>query len=387
MKRCSFLLACGLFAAALSGLAACDSALVGAVCKTGFTLCEGVCVDLRADFRNCGACGKSCGRFACEDGICSTTKLHDADGGAAGVGPDGSGFGDGGTGDGGGDGGTGDGGAADGGGEGGSGEGGSGEGGSGEGGSGEGGSGEGGTGDGGFDPDTGLGGCGLGEQECSGTCSNPAVDLAHCGSCDVACKDNEVCSAGVCSVQCEPPLMLCDGQCFDFGIDPDHCGSCGNRCASGICEEGVCADAIAGQVIVVGHDFLTANTAMRRLAGNAIFLARGAPVRVLVYRGEANDASANGVENALNVVKGELGRDWRKIDAIEAIVPVQLAAADAFLIHAQANATNSTLMKLGEEWGPAVAQFLIAGGVVVLFETPSATNDGTFRILEPAHIF
>jgi hypothetical protein len=228
----------------------------------------------------------------------------------------------------------------------------------------------------------------LGEQQCSGVCSNPAADPAHCGSCDNACLPIEVCSAGSCAIECEAPLVQCDGQCFDLTTDPDHCGACGTRCTSGICEDGSCADAIAGQAVVIGHDFVSAsNTAMRRLAGNAVFLARGAPVRVLVYRGEASDASANGVETAIDAVKRELGRDWQKIAAIESIVPLQLASADALLVHAQAGASKSTLMKLGQQWGNAIAQFLVAGGVVVVFDTPSTTNDGTFRVLEAAHIF
>jgi hypothetical protein len=350
------------------GASGCDSPIVGAECKTGFTLCDGVCVDLHADFRNCGTCGRGCGRFVCEEGICSTTQLRDGglieggslDGSLLDGGAGEGGTSEGGTLDGGPDGSTTDGGTLDGGPDG------------------------GGT----FNPDSGLGGCGLGEQECSGVCSNPAADPAHCGTCDNACLSTEVCSAGSCGIECDPPLVQCDGQCFDLATDPDHCGACGTRCTSGICEDGSCADAIAGQAVVIGHDFVSPpNTAMRRLAGNAVFLARGAPVRVLVYRGEASDASANGVETAIDAVKRELGRDWQKIAAIESILPLQLASADALLVHAQAGASKSTLVKLGQQWGNAIAQFLVAGGVVVVFDAPSTTNDGTFRVLEAAHIF
>jgi hypothetical protein len=56
-------------------------------------------------------------------------------------------------------------------------------------------------------------------------------------------------------------------------------------------------------------------------------------------------------------------------------------------VHAQAGARKSTLQKLGEEWGNAMAQFVALGGVIVLFDAPSPTNDGTFRLLEPAQIF
>jgi hypothetical protein len=93
------------------------------------------------------------------------------------------------------------------------------------------------------------------------------------------------------------------------------------------------------------------------------------------------------VEQAIDFAKAEIGRDWRKIDAIEALVPLQLADADVLLVHAQSNATNSTLMKLGQQWGSALSQFLVRGGIVVLFEAPTTRNDGTYRILVPANIF
>jgi hypothetical protein len=176
-------------------------------------------------------------------------------------------------------------------------------------------------------------------------------------------------------------------MCFDLMTDPDHCGSCSNRCKSGICELGMCADAIAGQAVVIGHDFSAANTAMQRLAGNAVFLAQGAPVRVLVYRGDADATSIAGVERAIDVVKSETGRDWQRTDAIEALVPLQLGAADVFLVHAQVQASNSSLRKLGQQWGNALAQFASTGGVIVLIEAPSAQNAGTFQLLAPAHIF
>jgi hypothetical protein len=238
-----------------------------------------------------------------------------------------------------------------------------------------------------FDPDTGLPGCDLGEQECSGLCSNPLYDPHNCGDCGTVCPDEQFCAGGTCADRCVAPLTQCGFQCFDLSQDPDHCGDCNTRCTSGICEMGACADRIAGQAVVIGHDFIGSNNAMQRLAGNAVFLARGAPVRVLVYRGEASDASASGVEGAIDVVKNELGRDWRKVDAVESIVPLQLANADALLVHAQAGARNSTLTKLGQQWGNAIAQFLNSGGVVVLFDAPSTLNDGTFRILEASHVF
>jgi hypothetical protein len=327
-------------------LCACDSPLVGAKCRAGFTICAGVCVDEHADFRNCGACGHSCGLYLCQQGVCSKTQLRDA-GADTGTSEADSGRA------------LADAGALD---------------------------------SGSLDAsqvgsDAAVMACGLGERDCSGQCVNPHIDPAHCGSCDNGCAVGQVCSAGVCMAQCEAPLTLCSGQCFDLTQDSDHCGSCDTRCPSGICELGVCAGAIAGQAVVIGHDFLSANNAMQRLAGNAVFLGRGAPVRVLVYRGESSSASQTGVESAIDVVKAEIGRDWQRIEAIESLVPLQLAAADVLLVHAQSNATKSTLVKLGQQWSNALSQFVGTGGVVVVFDAPSSSNDGTFRMLEPSQIF
>jgi hypothetical protein len=140
-------------------------------------------------------------------------------------------------------------------------------------------------------------------------------------------------------------------------------------------------------VVVIGHDMVGANNAMRRIASNAVFLSRGAPLRVLIYRGEALESSVAGVEAALDFGTGELGRSIERIDAVDALVPLQLTNADVFLIHAQAHATNSTLQKLGKQWTNALAQFVARSGTVVLFEAPSSSNDGTFRVLEPARLF
>lgn len=334
----------------------CASPIVGAKCKTGYSQCGGACVDLRADFRNCGTCGQDCGRFVCQNAVCSHTVRPDGGGfGDGSVVMDGA-LGDGST--------TFDGGKLDG----------------GPIGAGQADSGR-------FSADTGLPGCSIGEQACVGGCVDPLVDPDNCGSCGTVCAPPQFCAQGACVIHCDPPLKACGLQCLDLTTDPDNCGSCGVSCASGICEAAGCADAIPGHVVVIGHDFLSANTSMRRIAGNAVFLARGAPVQVLAYRGSAPAASVSGVEAAINFVKAETGRQWTKTDAIESIVPLQLRDADVFVIHAQLSATKSTLAKLGSQWGPALADFLVTGGVIVVFDGPSTKNDGTYKILQPAAIF
>ncbi len=325
------------------GLVACGSPIVGEECKSGLTACSGMCVDTSADYQNCGACGHDCGAFLCVQGVCSNAPRLDGggpDAGDSGVdsGLDGSVIGTG-------------------------------------------------MSDASFDPNPGLGGCRIGEQACGGTCSDPDSDHDNCGSCGHACPANQSCSLGFCQPACDSGLFPCRGGCLDFRTNPTSCGDCGVNCISGICEAGSCADALPGYAVVIGHDMVSANDAIRRLAGSAVFLARGNPVRVLAYRGDSDPKSILGVERAINFEKTESGRAWQRIDAIETIVPLQLRDADVFVIYPQQTARKSTLQKLGKQWGNALAQFVSTGGVVVLFEGPSTTNDGTFRVLEPAKIF
>ncbi|HEX2675034.1 MAG TPA: hypothetical protein VHM19_00305 [Polyangiales bacterium] len=340
-----------LFAALL--LAACGSPLVGAKCKSGLSLCDGQCVDTSANFDNCGTCGHSCGIFVCDNGTCTDKIRPDAgtpDGGPIDAGRDAAISGDSGMSPDGGPIGTG-------------------------------------TTDGGFNPDPGLGGCKIGQQECAGICTNPLTDAENCGACGTHCKPNEVCSAGACDPVCDVDLVLCSGICVDLTTDPNNCAACDRVCESGICENNECADRVPGYVVVIGHDFTESNKAMSRIAGDAVFLGRGAPVRVLVYRGDATAQSVSGVEAAITGVSTTTGRAWKRTDAVDSIVPLQLQNADVFLIHAQSKARKSTLMKLGTEWGDALAQFVSTGGVIVLFEAPSTTNDGTYHLLEPSKIF
>ena len=48
---------------------------------------------------------------------------------------------------------------------------------------------------------------------------------------------------------------------------------------------------------------------------------------------------------------------------------------------------TAELTTLGQKWGLALSQFLLRGGVVVVFETASNSNVGTYRILSPSGLF
>jgi hypothetical protein len=342
-------------------LAACGSPIVGAECKPGFVICDGRCIDPKSNADHCGKCGHSCGGFECSAAMCTSTPLPEDAGLDGGPQSDAGRAKDAGPGRDGGDGGnapptTGRGGAGT-----------------------------------PFRPDGGLSfpdpmvstGCSVGETACGDVCSNTRSDPKHCGECGKGCMTGQFCAVGECVDVCDAPLSFCDGNCYDLQNDEDHCGSCGTACASGICTAGQCADVLPGSLVVVGHDYSTAaSAAMKRIASNAVFLG-GTPVKAVVYRGTAKQASADGIKAAID----SDGRSWDQVAADPEHVTDQLRGATAFVIEPQATSTNDELQALGQKWGLALSQFLLRGGAVVVFETNTTSNDGTYKILEPSGLF
>ena len=231
--------------------------------------------------------------------------------------------------------------------------------------------------------------CALGQLACSGGCVDGLVDSLHCGACDVVCGSGEVCAAGVCRGTCGAPLVLCGGRCVEVASDARNCGGCGIACGdTGLCIDGACSSALAGHVVVVGHNYEATLTAQDRVAGNALFLARGAPVRTIVFEGTVSAVSRVGAEAAISRTATAIGRAWMPIRVSDASkVPLFLAAADALLVHAQPLGTDADLLAIGAMWGPALRAFLARGGVVVVFDTTSTEHAGTWRILDGAGLF
>jgi hypothetical protein len=343
-------------------LAACGSPIVGAECRDGFSRCEGVCVDLERDSDHCGACGDGCGAFTCEARECTSELRPDAgiDAGSNDAGSTDSGPGD-----------------ADGSSD-----------------EMDGGLGEAGStpiGSGPFLPDGGLmfpdpdvdDGCPIGRTECNGVCFDLQTSTSHCGMCSNACAADQFCALGVCEDICEEPLELCGDLCLDLSSDPEHCGSCTNVCASGICEDGACADALPGNVVVIGHDYERSTESSRNVAANTLELVDGEPVRVAVYRGKATNVSVQGVLAALATSRA----DFSTIEVSAAQLSAALIEAQMVVIHAQRGATDDELNELGVRWGLSLAQFVARGGSIVLFDAPSDNNAGTYQILSPSGLF
>ncbi len=360
-------------------LAGCADPIVGGQCQSGLTACSGLCVDLMSDPHHCGGCGITCGNgVACIAGVCGGSRdASVGEGGSdGGVGMDGSLL------DGGRDGAvtmpdgsTHDGSIVD------------------------------GSiidgsivdgsiidgsivGDGGIIGDPTIVPCDLGERSCSGVCVRPETDPSNCGGCGIMCTSGQFCSAGTCMAACVAPTLRCGGRCIDVTSDADNCGACGTRCPSGICIASACADPSAGHIVLVGHDYVSSRPGMNRIAGNAVLLARGSPVRVLVFEGTASRAAIRGTDRAINQVTTATGRTWsRTLAATEGDVPLLLADADAFVIYAQSGPNDATLVKDGSDWAPALTSFLRRGGVIVVFDGYTTADAGTWEILQAAGLF
>ena len=378
---------------AVSSLFGCGSPLVGLECKAGYDRCGEGCFDPENDRNHCGGCDIQC---AADEMCISGGCTDDFDSGDGDSGDGDSGDGDGGAGDGG----AGDGGAGDG----------------GDGGFPPGGDGgmdaeiDGGADDGGWaDVDlpplcTGPGSpadcvCELGELVCMESCVNPQIDTFNCGTCGNNCNevpppDGEYfCVGGVCQLTCNEPYLLCTpSRCVDAQNDPFNCGGCNNVCESGLCEDGLCLDATAGHVIVVGHDLSSpANTqALRRIAGNAIFLPPRPMLRAVLYQEHAAAGATNGVVTAINEATANTGRVLLSVptpgNPPAADVPALLARADVLVVVSQAEASDAQLMEIGTAWSRALREFVRRGGVVVLFDGGGA-NAGTQQILQAAGLF
>ena len=189
---------------------------------------------------------------------------------------------------------------------------------------------------------------------------------------------------------CGPLETFCAGRCVDTRTDPDHCGRCDNACSSGICIASLCASPVTGDVVVLGHDYEQRRAGMARLVGNAVFMGDGNPVRVATYRGTVTAASEAGINASVDLVAGTIGRAWLRteLSATDAVsVTSALRASDVFLIYPQPGATNEGLDGLSSDWQAAMQELVRRGGVVVLLDAESPSNDGTFRILQGTGLF
>ena len=377
----------GWLVAAAASIVGCASPIVGAECRDGWILCDGVCVDAENDAMNCGGCGVECPSWAeCRVGACIGRTdggtldgdVFDADlpDGAPrdgfdvdspqfipdgdlpdgelpdGALPDGA-LPDGALPDGAlPDGALPDGALRD-----------------------------GSLPDGAVDAGP-CGTCAVDQLCCGASCVDPTADPRHCGGCGMACTVEEECVASVCEPICELPTVYCDGLCVLLDVDPDNCGVCGRRCPTGLCSAGMCIDARPGHVVLVGHSYDVSRVVIRRVIGNSVWLANAAEIDVGIYEGDARTAARNGVNRAID--ESASGRLWNRIPLADADAVVgMLGELEVVLIHAQTDATDAELLSLGAALGPFLRPYVAGGGVVVLLDG-GGSHAGTWQVLDAA---
>lgn len=332
--------------------AACGSGgVVGGKCRSGYSNCNGVCVDLQNDFESCGSCGNVCpGELACVNGLCGGEDggVVRPEGGASGVG-------------------------------------------AGEAGSDTGGS-QGGRGelpDGGFfdSPVDGRP-----DAEAPLECLPPHDSPSHCGDCDTRCEaPNALCAPDgnggfECVPRCESPYVECQGQCLldpdDFLNDPNNCGQCGRRCPSDICQQGTCRGARYGHVALLCSDFnsATSDSAPTVLLGNAVFLPAVNPVNVLAYTRGASVAAVNRVNQVIGWAGAARGRS---VDVTVASSPGTVTSRlnvddyHVLLIHDLDGAAPGEPGSVAAGWesSSVLTSFTKAGGVVVVLNGADGTAE------------
>ncbi len=99
--------------------------------------------------------------------------------------------------------------------------------------------------------------CNPGYRNCDDVTANGCevdtnTSMSHCGACGRACASGQVCSMGVCQIDCAAPVTRCGEACFNLLDDESHCGSCTTACrADQICTAGSCV-CPAGQEVCGG---------------------------------------------------------------------------------------------------------------------------------------
>jgi hypothetical protein len=383
-------LALAILGGAVAGSAAgCGAGgLVGGDCATGYTQCGLACFDLEIDPANCGACGHACPpNVACAGGVCAGSLLDGSaldDGEAltedgevvltdgeilldgeictvndAGIvtcprrpGPDASDGSDddaadaGEDGNGGGDGSP--------------------------------------SGDGSSSGGDGSMTNGDATSSSPDGCAPPFDTTQNCGACGNTCAGaNGVCElvdgGFQCAPTCAPPLADCAGQCVNLLRDPKNCGACGTVCASQYCYLATCQGSVAGNIIVIGHDFqkTLGTDEEAKLLTNAVFYNDGA-VNLVSFE---HYADAPTVTNGL----GLLTAYAKKLSIVLNVQSTAddtvlsndtlLASASVVLVWDQPTAASGALGSLGQAAAPHLSKFVQGGGIVITLDADQGVGE------------
>ncbi|TNE45514.1 MAG: hypothetical protein EP343_26730 [Deltaproteobacteria bacterium] len=85
--------------------------------------------------------------------------------------------------------------------------------------------------------------CKEGKTRCGQDCAVLGANSKHCGACNNACADGEVCMLGECKKFCGIGYENCNGGCVQLKNTGDHCGRCGNDCQDKkVCSNSACEE-------------------------------------------------------------------------------------------------------------------------------------------------
>ena len=215
-------------------------------------------------------------------------------------------------------------------------------------------------------------------------CMPPYNTVSQCGDCATKCTGvNDSCRLSnggfACAPLCVAPLSNCLGLCVDLSNDPDNCGICGKFCSSNLCGSGLCQGAAAGDVVVIGHDYVTTplGSTQARVLSNAVFISRSNPLHVMSYERYVDPSALASVKSILAAAALQLNRTITYTATVnDAQIPSTLTAAtqDVLLICDQQAAGAGVLGALGASWATTLTTFTQAGGVVVVLDGAAGTT-------------
>ncbi len=172
---------------------------------------------------------------------------------------------------------------------------------------------------------------------------------------------------------CASPTTKCGETCVLLDSDPFNCGYCGHACQSGLCSASSCVGEIAGNIVVIGHDYQAADPAMDRLVANGVSL-NASPltdvaVRVGYWRGTATQ---EGGKAAISRGLAQSGRSSSST-SVATVDAISLAQLDAIVIEPQVG-DGAAAEAAGAQAAGALAGFLGAGHTIVVLETTSGVS-------------